>query len=168
MKKNKKRSYLVENSEKNIENEEKNILENMDEQFKLNDSLKSDITVLPDEMPVLLKEPQKEKIVLLFQRTYIGNDRRKTELLLKFFENLVVLNKRNLTIIFIQDAVKLAVFDEKLKKNLELLETKGNTIIIESEALQEYEIYHRCKIGKILQLLEIQKILMSDLKVISL
>jgi len=106
--------------------------------------------------------------IILFQKTYIGENKNNNVGLNDFLLKIIETSNYPEYLIFIQDAVKLGVEFEETKNILSRLLELKIEIIFENESLNNFEILHKCSIGKILSMSEIYSILFKSKGIISL
>ncbi len=107
----------------------------------------SGIECVPQEKPLFYKTELCTKKIILMQRTYLGETEKNIETISNFFDAIIQTEIFPAHILLIREAVKLASIYESTISKLKILEKFKVNILVEKEALYEFELSHKCCAG---------------------
>ena len=158
-----KKSKKKENS--NLKNNIQN-----DEVFPAPELNRPDISFFEETAPKPLfkQESLYSKKTILLQRCYLGSSEKNLESIDNFFRSILQTELFPSQILLIRDAVKLASLYDSSIYRLQTLEKFNVKILVEKEALLEYELAHKCSAGIPVDFEDMVSIIMSSKDVLSL
>ncbi|HPG30005.1 MAG TPA: hypothetical protein PKY81_03325 [bacterium] len=129
-----------------------------------------DISFFEDTAPKPLfnQEQLFSKKIILLQRCYLGSAEKNLESIDNFFRSILQTELFPSQILLIRDAVKLASLYDSSIYRLQTLEKFNVKILVEKEALLEYELAHKCSAGIPVEFEDIVSVIMSSKDVLSL